>query len=55
MRRFKRTIEKSGLLEDLRGKEHFEKPTTARKRKKEAAVKRANKEKRVQQLPAKLY
>ena len=40
LRRFKRTIEKLGLLTDLRAREFFEKPTTERKRKKSAAVKR---------------
>jgi small subunit ribosomal protein S21 len=40
MRRFKRTIEKTGLLTELRGREFYEKPTTERKRKKSAAVKR---------------
>jgi small subunit ribosomal protein S21 len=40
LRRFKRTIEKLGLLTDLRAREFYEKPTTERKRKKAAAVKR---------------
>jgi len=34
LRRFKRTIEKLGLLTDLRAREFYEKPTTERKRKK---------------------
>lgn len=55
MRRFKRTIEKSGLLNELREREFYEKPTTERKRKKEAAVKRTKRQKRSEQLPAKLY
>ena len=33
MRRFKRTIEKTGLLTELRAREFYEKPTAARKRK----------------------
>jgi small subunit ribosomal protein S21 len=33
LRRFKRTIEKLGLLTDLRAREFYEKPTTERKRK----------------------
>jgi len=37
LRRFKRTIEKLGLLTDLRAREFFEKPTAERKRKKAAA------------------
>ena len=34
MRRFKRAIEKTGLLTELRAREAYEKPTTERKRKK---------------------
>ena len=34
LRRFKRTIEKNGLLTDLRAREFYEKPTAERKRKK---------------------
>ena len=40
MRRFKRTIEKTGLLTELRAREFYEKPTAERKRKGAAAVKR---------------
>ena len=38
LRRFKRTIEKTGLLTDLRAREFYEKPTSERKRKLAAAV-----------------
>lgn len=55
MRRFKRTIEKSGLLNELREREFYEKPTTERKRKKEAAIKREKRAQRAQQLPPKLF
>ena len=55
LRRFKRTIEKLGLLTDLRAREFFEKPTTERKRKKSAAVKRNYKRIRSMQLPKKMY
>lgn len=55
LRRFKRTIEKLGLLTDLRAREFYEKPTTERKRKKAAAVKRHYKRVRSMQLPKKLY
>jgi len=41
MRRFKRSVEKTGLLTELRAREFYEKPTQERKRKKAAAVKRA--------------
>ncbi len=37
LRRFKRKVEDSGLLQDLRDKEFYEKPTTARKKAKAAA------------------
>ncbi|MFA6408673.1 MAG: 30S ribosomal protein S21 [Gammaproteobacteria bacterium] len=40
LRRFKRICEKAGVLSKLRQLEYFEKPTTKRKRKKAAAVKR---------------
>ena len=40
LRRFKRTIEKTGLLTELRAREFYEKPTQERKRKAAAAVKR---------------
>ncbi|MDF2691499.1 MAG: rpsU [Gammaproteobacteria bacterium] len=40
LRRFKRSCEKAGVLSELRRRECFEKPTTERKRKKAAAVKR---------------
>jgi small subunit ribosomal protein S21 len=43
MRRFKRICEKAGLYTDLRRKEFYEKPTTKRKRKRAAAVKRYQK------------
>ena len=53
MRRFKRAVEKTGLLTELRAREAYEKPTTERKRKKAAAVKRLQKRLRSQQLPPK--
>lgn len=40
LRRFKRSCEKAGILADVRRREHYEKPTTVRKRKNAAAVKR---------------
>jgi len=55
LRRFKRKIDDSGLLDDLRAKEFYEKPTTARKRKKGAAKARWRKKLRDQQLPKKMY
>jgi small subunit ribosomal protein S21 len=55
MRRFKRTVEKTGLLTELRSREYYEKPTAERKRKLAAAVKRHHKRLRSQMLPQKLY
>lgn len=55
MRRFKRSVEKTGLLTDLRSREYYEKPTARRKRKLAAAVKRHHKQLRSQTLPPKLY
>jgi small subunit ribosomal protein S21 len=55
IRRFKRSVEKAGLLTELRAREAYEKPTTERKRKRAAAVKRHYKRLRSQMLPTKLY
>ena len=55
LRRFKRTIEKTGLLTELRAREFYEKPTAERKRKKSAAIKRHFKRLRSQMLPKKMY
>lgn len=55
IRRFKRTIEKTGLLTELRAREFYEKPTAERKRKHAAAVKRNHKRLRSQMLPKKMY
>lgn len=55
LRRFKRKIEDSKLLDDLRKKEFYEKPTTARKRAKGAAKARWKKKLEKDQLPPKLY
>ena len=40
LRRFKRTCEKAGVLTEVRRREFYEKPTSVRKRKAAAAVKR---------------
>ena len=55
MRRFKRTIEKSDLLNELREREFYEKPTQKRKRLAAAAVKRTRRALAMQQLPTKKY
>jgi len=56
LRRFKRTCEKAGILSELRGREFYEKPTSVRKRKHAAAVKRhAKKMTKEQQRRIRLY
>ena len=55
MRRFKRTVEKTGLLTELRAREFYEMPTAERIRKRAAAVKRHFKRIRSQQLPPRMY
>ncbi len=55
LRKFKKKIQESGLLDELRARETYEKPTTERKRKKGAARARWRKQLRDQQLPKKMY
>lgn len=43
LRRFKRSCEKAGILSEVRRRQAYEKPTSIRKRKKAAAVKRQQK------------
>lgn len=40
LRRFKRSCEKGGILSEVRRREFYEKPTSIRKRKAAAAIKR---------------
>jgi len=55
LRRFKKKIEESGILDELRQKEFYEKPTTMRKRLKGAAVARWRKKLRENELPKKMF
>jgi small subunit ribosomal protein S21 len=55
MRKFKKKMQDSGLLQDLRDREAYIKPTVLRKRKKAAAKMRWKKKLQSQQLPDKLY
>ena len=55
LRKFKKKIQNSGLLLELRERETFVKPTTRRKVKKGAAKSRWKKFLRSQQLPPKMY
>ena len=55
LRKFKKKVEDSGLLQELRDRETYEKPTTRRKRKKSAAKNRWRKKLAAQTLPKELY
>jgi small subunit ribosomal protein S21 len=55
MRKFKKKIQNSGLLLELRERETYVKPTTRRKLKKGQAKSRWKKYLRSQQMPARLY
>ena len=55
MRKFKKKMQDSGLLQELRDRECYEKPTSLRKRKASAAKNRWKKKLSSQQLPKKLY
>ncbi len=45
LRRFKKQCEKAGILSELRKREHYEKPSIQRKKKKAAARKRGRRQK----------
>jgi small subunit ribosomal protein S21 len=55
LRKFKKKIQTSGILNDLRLKEFYVKPTTERKLKRSAAKNRWRKQLADQALPKKLY
>ena len=55
MRKFKKKMQDSGLLQELRDREHYEKPTATRKKKASAAKNRWKKKVQSQKLPPKLY
>lgn len=55
LRKFKQKVDDAGILETLREKMFYEKPTTTRKRKKGAARARWLKKLRDQELPKKMY
>lgn len=55
MRKFKKKMQDSGLLQELRDREFYEKPTATRKKKASAAKNRWKKKLATQKLPAKLY
>jgi len=49
LRKFKRKVQDSGIIQDIRDRQEYEKPTTKRKRKKAAAKARWQKRVRQQQ------
>ena len=55
LRKFKKKVQNSGVLEDLRAREFYIKPTTARKLKHSAAKNRWRKQLQAQQLPPRTY
>ncbi len=55
LKRFKKKIDDSGLLEELRKREFYEKPTTERKRRAGAAKARWQKKLRENALPKKMF
>ena len=55
LRKFKKKVQDSGLLQELRDRETYEKPTALRKRKKSAAKNRWRKQLAAQTLPKKPY
>lgn len=55
LKKFKKKIAESGVIDHLREREFYTKPTTARKLKASAARARWNKKLRDQSLPPKLY
>ena len=55
LRKFKKKVIESGLLQGLREREFYEKPTTARKKAKNQAKRRWQKKVAAETLPKKLY
>ena len=55
LRKFKKKVEESGKLDDLRAKESYEKPTTTRKKAKGAAKSRLKKKLQKEALPRKRW
>ena len=51
LRRFKRSCDRAGVISEVRKREFYEKPTSVRKRKAAAAVKRQAKKSRAGMLP----
>ena len=55
MRKFKKLVQGMGILNDLKKREFYEKPTAKRKREKNQSVRRAQKLKQLSKLPQTKY
>jgi len=55
MRQFKKKVEESGLLKEIKDRQQYTKPTTKRKMAKNAAKKRWKKKLAQQAMPERLY
>ncbi len=55
LRKFRKACDRAGIVQELRAREFYEKPTAERKRKHAAAVKRHHKRIRSQMLPPKMF
>jgi len=55
LRKFKKKVAESGLLQELRERETYQKPTTRRKKAHNSAVRRWRKRLSDEQLPKKLF
>lgn len=55
LRKFKRKVQDSGIIQEVRERQQYEKPTTKRKRKKAAAKARWQRTVRQSQMPPKKY
>lgn len=54
-RRFKRAVEKDGIIQEVRNREHYEKPSMVRKRAKAAAKKRYQRQTEAGQIDSRKY
>jgi len=55
MRKFKKKVSEAGIIDEYRTRQHYEKPSTVRQRKKAAAKARQRKKDREAMLPRRLY
>ena len=55
IRKLKKKMQDSGLLQELRDREAYEKPTTKRRKNKNQQIRRAQKKREAEALPKKMY